>query len=62
MAGKKIAQKGKKLKDFKLRDQNGQDFHLTDYKGKKVLLSFHPIRQLPDIGEILTSLKACLKV
>ena len=43
MAGKKIAQKGKKLKDFKLKDQNGQDFHLGDYKGEKVLLFFHPL-------------------
>ncbi len=40
MAEKKIAQKGKKLKDFKLKDQNGQDFHLTEYKGKKVCCPF----------------------
>lgn len=35
--------KGKKVKDFKLKDQNGQDFRLADCKGKRVLLSFHPL-------------------
>jgi peroxiredoxin len=35
--------KGRKVKDFKLKDQNGQDFHLSDYRGKRVLLSFHPL-------------------
>jgi peroxiredoxin len=26
-----------------LKDQNGQDFHLSEYRGEKVLLSFHPL-------------------
>ena len=43
MAEKKVVQVGKKLKDFKLKDQNGQDFLLSDCKGKRVLLSFHPL-------------------
>lgn len=43
MAEKKIMQTGKKAKDFTLKDQNGQDFHLSEYRGKKVLLSFHPL-------------------
>ena len=43
MAEKKIIQVGKKLKDFKLKDQNGQDFLLSGCKGKRVLLSFHPL-------------------
>ena len=34
---------GKKVKDFMLKDQNGQDFRLADCKGKRVLLSFHPL-------------------
>jgi peroxiredoxin len=29
--------------DFTLKDQNGNDFHLAEFKGKKVLLSFHPL-------------------
>ena len=43
MADKKRVQKGKKVKDFSLKDQNGQDFHLSEYRGEKVLLSFHPL-------------------
>jgi peroxiredoxin len=43
MAEKKVVQVGKKLKDFKLKDHNGQDFILADCKGKRVLLSFHPL-------------------
>ena len=43
MAEKKVVQVGKKLKDFKLKDHNGKDFILADCKGKRVLLSFHPL-------------------
>jgi peroxiredoxin len=43
MAEKKVVHIGKNIKDFKLKDHNGQDFHLADCKGKKVLLSFHPL-------------------
>ncbi len=38
-----VVKKGKKLKDCILKDQNGQDFRLADCKGKRVLLSFHPL-------------------
>ena len=34
---------GKKAKDFTLRDQNSQECRLSDYQGRKVLLSFHPL-------------------
>ncbi len=30
-------------KDFSLEDQNGEEFDLAEQKGKKVLLSFHPL-------------------
>jgi len=43
MAEKKVVQQGKKVKDFSLKDQNGQDFHMSEYRGEKVLLSFHPL-------------------
>jgi len=43
MAEKKVVQIGKKLKDFKLKDHNGQDFLLAKCQGKRVLLSFHPL-------------------
>jgi peroxiredoxin len=58
MAEAKAVQKGKKVKDFNLKDQNGQDFNLSACKGKKVLLSFHPLawtpicaRQMQDLEE-----------
>lgn len=34
---------GKQANDFMLKDQNGKDFKLSSFKGKKVLLSFHPL-------------------
>ncbi|NJF24226.1 peroxiredoxin [Thermococcus sp. Bubb.Bath] len=34
---------GEKAPDFLLKDQNGEDFRLSDFRGKKVLLSFHPL-------------------
>ena len=43
MAEKKVVKTGKKLKDFKLKDHNGKDFSLADCRGKRVLLSFHPL-------------------
>ncbi|NJE47699.1 peroxiredoxin [Thermococcus sp. GR7] len=29
--------------DFVLKDQNGEEFRLSDFRGRKVLLSFHPL-------------------
>ena len=29
--------------DFVLKDQNGKDFRLSELRGKRVLLSFHPL-------------------
>ncbi len=34
---------GDKAKEFVLNDQDGKEIHLSDFKGKKVLLSFHPL-------------------
>ncbi|CAD5244443.1 peroxiredoxin [Thermococcus camini] len=34
---------GEEAPDFVLRDQNGEDFRMSDFRGKKVLLSFHPL-------------------
>jgi len=34
---------GEKAKNFSLPDQNDKEFTLADLKGKKVLLSFHPL-------------------
>lgn len=34
---------GEVIEDFELKDQNDQTFKLSDFKGKRVLLSFHPL-------------------
>ncbi len=34
---------GKNASDFDLKDQNGAEFRLSEFKGRKVLLSFHPL-------------------
>jgi len=47
MAEKKAVYKGKKVRKFKLTDQNGKDFQLADCQGKRVLLSFHPLAWTP---------------
>ena len=38
-----IIEVGAKAPDFTLKDQNGEDVSLSDFKGKKVLLSWHPL-------------------
>jgi peroxiredoxin len=53
--------KGRKVKDFKLKDQNGQDFHLADCQGKRVLLSFHPLAWTPVCAEQMQSLEKSKK-
>ncbi len=42
MAEVRKEQIGQNAKDFALKDQNGEEFKLSQFKGKKVLLSFHP--------------------
>ena len=38
-----MIKKGEKAPNFELNDQNGKSVQLKDFKGKKVLLSFHPL-------------------
>ena len=38
-----MIKKDEKAPNFTLKDQNGKDIQLSDFKGKKVLLSFHPL-------------------
>ena len=40
---KKCFKAGEKAPDFSLFDHNEKEFKLSDYKGKRVLLSFHPL-------------------
>lgn len=43
MERKKILKIGDKAPDFTLMDNRNKEFKLSDFKGKKVLLSFHPL-------------------
>jgi len=47
MAERKNLEKGKKVKDFLLKDQDGGDFRLAAYRGNRILLSFHPLAWTP---------------
>ena len=48
---------GETIQDFRLRDQKRDEVHLYDLKGKKVLLSFHPLAWTKVCGEQMKSLE-----
>lgn len=43
MNEKKVIKVGNKAPDFTLKDQHNKELRLSEFKGKKVLLSFHPL-------------------
>ncbi len=51
-------QKGEKAADFVLKDQNSKEFKLSDSRGKKVLLSFHPLAWTSVCAKQMQSLEA----
>jgi peroxiredoxin len=57
MADKKRVQQGKKVNDFSLKDQNGQDFRLSEYREERVLLSFHPLAWTPVCAKQMQALE-----
>jgi peroxiredoxin len=48
---------GENAKDFTLEDHNEQEFTLSNFKGKKVLLSFHPLAWTSVCAEQMKSLE-----
>jgi peroxiredoxin len=48
---------GLKAKSFTLPDQNDQEFRLADFKGKRILLSFHPLAWTSVCAEQMKSLE-----
>ncbi len=36
---------GDEAKGFRVKDQDDKEFKLSDFQGKKVLLSFHPLAE-----------------
>jgi peroxiredoxin len=53
----KKAKVGDNALGFSLNDQNEEEFTLSDFKGKKVLLSFHPLAWTPVCSEQMKSLE-----
>jgi len=49
---------GSKAPDFILKDQDGKQVRLSELKGKKVLLSFHPLAWTRVCAEQMKSLEA----
>lgn len=49
---------GEIVEDFTLKDQYGKDFRLSDYRGKKVLLSFHPLAWTPVCAKQMEGLES----
>ncbi len=49
---------GSKTPDFILKDQDGKQVQLSELKGKKVLLSFHPLAWTRVCAEQMKSLEA----
>ena len=52
----------KTAKEFSLKDQNGKEFKLTSFKGKRVLLSFHPLAWTEVCARQMKSLEENKKV
>ncbi len=57
MAEKTIIKLGKAAKNFTLQDQTGQAFILSKMKGRRVLLSFHPLAWTPVCSRQMQSLE-----
>jgi len=51
-------QKGEMAPDFVLKDQNGKEFRLSEFRGKRVLLSFHPLAWTKVCAQQMQSLEA----
>jgi peroxiredoxin len=48
---------GEKAPEFVLKDQHKREHRLTEYKGKRVLLAFHPLAWTPVCGDEIRALE-----
>ena len=55
---KRLIQKGDRAKHFILKDNKDKEIQLSDFKGKKVLLSFHPLAWTSVCAEQMKALEA----
>jgi peroxiredoxin len=53
---------GKKAKNFLLKDQNGKEIKLSQFEGKRVLLSFHPLAWTSVCAKQMKSLEKNKKI
>jgi peroxiredoxin len=58
MTTKKALKVGGKAPDFALKDQHNKELRLSDLKGKRVLLSFHPLAWTSVCAKQMKSLEA----
>jgi len=49
---------GETAPDFTVKDQHGRDIRLADFKGKRVLLSWHPLAWTPVCTDQMRALEA----
>ncbi|WXG39235.1 MAG: peroxiredoxin [Candidatus Freyarchaeum deiterrae] len=56
--GSKVLKVGDKAPDFALRDHRDKEFKLSDFRGKKVLLSFHPLAWTSVCADQMKSLES----
>ena len=62
MKEKKVIKVGDKAPDFTLKDQHNKELRLSEFKGKKVLLSFHPLAWTKVCARQMQSLEKNRKV
>ena len=55
---RKLIQRGERAKPFVLKDNRDKEIRLSDFKGKKVLLSFHPLAWTSVCAEQMKVLEA----
>ena len=58
MVEKKTVTVGRRIRDFSLPDQDKKPVSLSGLKGKKILLSFHPLAWTPVCAQQMKSLEA----
>src|SRR4030042_1378026 len=54
---RKLIQRRERAKPFDLKDNRDKEIRLSDFKGKKVLLSFHPLAWTSVCAEQMKSLE-----
>lgn len=62
MPVKQVLKVGSVIRNFSLKDQNQRIFQISEHKGEKVLLSFHPLAWTPVCAKQMQSLEKSCKI